>query len=403
MIERNLEPFEDVIARLGLLQLVFGPAPHDLAPELDERLDELEQVQDLGPAADDGEHDDAEARLQRRVLVEIVQNDFGHLAALQLDDDPHPLAIRFVTQIGNPLDRLLAHQVGNPLEQILLVHLIRDLGNHDRDPIALLVGLDRRARPHQNRAAARRVRLNDACASDDVAGRGEVGAGNQLDQLFEFFNARHRGTDVLRHVPGRLQMRLFDQPDAALDDLAQIVRRHVGRHADGDTRRPVHEQIRERRRENRGLLGRLVVVRHEVDGLVVEIRHHVVAERLQPRLGVPHRRRRIAVDRSEVALAVDQRIAHVEVLRQPYERVVDRGVAVGMEVAHHLADDLRALPVRAAGREPHRLHAVQHAAMRRLQPVARVGQRSSDDYAHGVIHVRTLHFVFDVDGVVLRY
>src|SRR5207247_4480587 len=40
--------------------------------------------------------------------------------------------------------------------------------------------------------------------------------------------------------------------------------------------------------------------------------------------------------------------------------------------------------------------------MRRLQPVADVWQRSSDDYAHGVIHVRTLHFVFDVDRVMPR-
>ena len=40
--------------------------------------------------------------------------------------------------------------------------------------------------------------------------------------------------------------------------------------------------------------------------------------------------------------------------------------------------------------------------MRRLEPVAGVGQRSSNDYAHGVIHVRPLHFVFDVDGVFVR-
>ena len=126
------------------------------------------------------------------------------------------------------------------------------------------------------------------------------------------------------------------------------------------------------------------------------------ASALQPRLGVPHRRGRVAVDRAEVALAVDQRVAHVEVLRQPHERVVDRRVAVGMEIAHHLADDLRALAVAARRRQPHRLHAVQHAAMRRLQPVAGVGQRSSNDYAHGVIHVRPLHFVFDVDGRCLR-
>ena len=126
------------------------------------------------------------------------------------------------------------------------------------------------------------------------------------------------------------------------------------------------------------------------------------ASALQPRFGVPHRRRRIAVDRSEVALAVDQRVAHVEVLRQPDERVVDRRVAVGMEVAHHLADDLRALAVAARRRQPHRLHAVEHAAVRRLEAVARVGQRSSNDYAHGVIHVRPLHFVFDVDRVLVR-
>ena len=40
--------------------------------------------------------------------------------------------------------------------------------------------------------------------------------------------------------------------------------------------------------------------------------------------------------------------------------------------------------------------------MRRLEAVAGVGQRSSNDYAHGVIHMRALHFVFDVDGLVVR-
>ena len=67
-----------------------------------------------------------------------------------------------------------------------------------------------------------------------------------------------------------------------------------------------------------------------------------------------------------------------------------------------LADDLRALAVPARRRQPHRLHAVQHAAMGGLEPVARVGQRSSNDHAHRVIHVRPLHFVFDIDRVHLR-
>jgi hypothetical protein len=193
---------------------------------------------------------------------------------------------------------------------------------------------------------------------------------------------------------------VLDQPDTAVDHFLEIVRRHVGRHADGDAGRPIDQQIREWRRQDRRLFRGLVVVRDEVDGLFVEIRHHVVGERLQARLGIPHRRGWIAVDRSEVSLAVDQGIAHVEVLRHPDQRVVDGGVPVGMEVAHHLADDLRALAVAARRRQAHVLHAVQHAPVRRLEPIARVGQRSSNDYAHGVIHVRPLHFVFDIDGAL---
>ncbi len=396
VVERNPQPFEDVVSRLGLPELELGPPPDDLAPELDEALDELEQAQDLRPAADDRQHDDAEARLQRRVLVEVVEDDLRHFPALELDDDPHALAVRLVAQVGDAFDGLLADQIRDALDQLGLVDLIRNLGEDDRRPVALLVRLGRRAGAHHDRAAARRERLHGAGAADDVAAGREVGTGNQADQLPELVGAGDRLVVLL-------EVRVLDQPDAAVDDLAEVVRRDVGGHPDGDAGGPVDQQVRERRRENGRLFGGLVVVRNEVDGLLVEIRHHVVGERFEPRFRVPHRRGRVAVDRSEIALPVHQRVAHVEVLRHADERVVDGGVAVGMEVAHHLADDLRALAIAARRRQPHRLHAVQHAAMRGLQAVAGVGQRSSNDYAHGVIHVRTLHLVFDVDRVQRGY
>ena len=44
MIERDLQPFEDVIARLGLAQLELGAAADDFAAEVDEALDQLEQA-----------------------------------------------------------------------------------------------------------------------------------------------------------------------------------------------------------------------------------------------------------------------------------------------------------------------------------------------------------------------
>ena len=160
MVERDLQPFEDVVPRLGLAQLELGAAAHDLAAEVDEALDHLEERHHLRAAADDGEHDDAEAELQRRVLVEVVEDDLRHFAALQLDDDPHAVAIGLVAQIGNAFDRLLADEVGDPLDELRLVDLVRNLGDDDRLPVALLGRLDRRPRAHHDGAAPARVGLH---------------------------------------------------------------------------------------------------------------------------------------------------------------------------------------------------------------------------------------------------
>src|SRR3546814_9627007 len=64
------------------------------------------------------------------------------------------------------------------------------------------------------------------------------------------------------------------------------------------------------------LRGGLVVVVLKIDGVLVDVLQQGVAGGTrQPRLGVAHGRRRIAVHGAEVALAVDQRQAHGEVLR----------------------------------------------------------------------------------------
>ena len=43
------------------------------------------------------------------------------------------------------------------------------------------------------------------------------------------------------------------------------------------------------------------------------------------------------------------------------------------------------------------MHAEKNAAMHRLQAVANIGQGAAHDHAHGVIEVRPLHLVFDID------
>src|SRR5689334_5186665 len=148
VIERDLQPFEDVAARLGLAQLELGPASDNLPAELDEVVDQLDERQHLRPPADDGEHDDAEAALQRGVLVQVVEDDVADLAAFQVDDDAQPVAIRFVANVGNALDRLFAYQLRDALNQLRLVELIRNRVDDDRRAFALLRDFDFRSEEH---------------------------------------------------------------------------------------------------------------------------------------------------------------------------------------------------------------------------------------------------------------
>ena len=116
------------------------------------------------------------------MLVEVVQDDFRHFAALQLDDDAHALAIGLVAKIGNAFDGLFADQLGDLLDQPRLVHLVGNLGDDDRLLVALLRLLDRGLRAHQDRAAAGPIRGVDARASDDEAAGRKIGALHALHQ-----------------------------------------------------------------------------------------------------------------------------------------------------------------------------------------------------------------------------
>ena len=199
-----------------------------------------------------------------------------------------------------------------------------------------------------------------------------------------------------------LERRIVDQRDAGVDHLAEIVRRDVGRHADGDAAGAIGQEVREARRQHHRLLLVAVVVRLEIDRVLVDVLEQRHGRLRQPALGVAHGRRRIAVDRAEIPLPVDQRQAHGEILRHAHERVVDRLVAVRMIFAHHVADDARRLHVFLVGRVPVLVHRIEDAPMHGLEPVARIGQRARYDHAHGVIEIAALHLFRDRNGANVR-
>ena len=184
---------------------------------------------------------------------------------------------------------------------------------------------------------------------------------------------------------------------APVGDLAQVVRRDVGGHADRDAGRAVDQQVGEARRQDRRLLRAAVVVGLEVDGVLVDVADHLHRQRRHPALGVAHRGRGVVARRAEVALAVDQRRAHHPRLREPDQGVVDRGVAVRVVLTHDVTDDARALGEAAVGPVAAVVHRVEHPAVHRLEAVAYVGQRAADDDRHRVVDVGALHRGLQLD------
>ena len=157
------------------------------------------------------------------------------------------------------------------------------------------------------------------------------------------------------------------------------MRRDRRRHADRDALRAIGQQIGKGRRQHDRLFAGAVVGGAEIDGVFVDTIDQQARDFGQPRLGVTHGGGVIAVDVAKIALPVHQRIALGEVLREAHQRIVDRLVAVRVEIAHHVAHDLGGFLERSPGIKPQQPHAVEDAAVHRLEAVARIGQRAVHD------------------------
>ncbi len=84
------------------------------------------------------------------------------------------------------------------------------------------------------------------------------------------------------------------------------MRRNIGRHPDGNAGRAVAEQVGEFCRKNGRLCLRLVVVGDQIDGSLSRSSISAIEAVGQARFGITHRSWRIAVDRTEVSLSIDQ-------------------------------------------------------------------------------------------------
>ena len=347
MVESHQVALKDMRAGPGLLKVEAGAAGDDVDLVVDVVLQHLAQAQAFGNAVDERQVVGAKGRLQRGVLVQVVEHDLRDDALLEFDDQTDTLLVGLIAHIRDALDALVVDELGDLLLQGALVDHVGNLGK-DQAAAAGLGGLHVSLGAHGNGAAAGLVALlNTGTAHDDGAG-GEVRTGHDLHEFVD------GGVGVVDQVTG------------GLDRLGEVVRGDVGGHADGDALAAVNQQVGEARRQCHGLGERFVVVGLPVDSILLQVTQQFHGGLCQAALGVTHGCRAVAVDVAEVAVAVDERRAHGEPLRQADHGLIDRGVAMRVVLTDNFADRPGRLLVRAVGVDAALVHRVQDAAVHRL-------------------------------------
>ena len=178
-----------------------------------------------------------------------------------------------------------------------------------------------------------------------------------------------------------------------------VVRRNRGRHADRDALRAICQQVWKAAGKNDRLFRLPVVVGPEFDAVFVDAFQQKARDIGHARFGVTVGGRVVAVDIAEIALAVDEWIARGKILREPHHGVIDRLVAVWMERAHHIADDLGGFLERRGRIEIEQAHAVEDAPMHRLQAVTGVRQGTTGDRRERISEIALLERVAQHDLV----
>lgn len=228
-IERLDQTAQDVGPLVGLAQPVGGAPDDDVELVVDVVADQLVEPQGARHPIDDGQHVGAEAGLQLGVLVEVVQHHLGDGVALELDDDAQPDPVAgLVLDVGDAGQLAVAHLLGDRGDEVVVVDLIRQLGDDQRGATArILFHLNDSA--HPDGAAAGLVGVGDALRADDQARSREVGS----------FHPFHHGGQGGLFVG----LVIVQRPEHRLGELAEVVRRDVGGHADRDAPDPLASRL----------------------------------------------------------------------------------------------------------------------------------------------------------------
>ncbi len=132
---------------------------------------------------------------------------------------------------------------------------------------------------------------------------------------------------------------IIDIGQAAVDHFRQVVRRNVGRHTDSDPGSAVNQQVRDLGWHHIWDSLSAVVVINVINGLFFQIGHQLMGDLRQADFRITHCRGGVAIDGTEVPLAVDQHITQRKRLCHTNNGVIHRGITMGMVLTDYVTND----------------------------------------------------------------
>ena len=101
----------------------------------------------------------------------------------EVDDDIDTTTVSSIVNSRNFWQFLVAHQIGDLFEQVRTVHLVGNLGDHDR-ALAVLPLFDAAFRTNREASTARLISFLNAFAAHDDRTRWEIRSGKYGHELF---------------------------------------------------------------------------------------------------------------------------------------------------------------------------------------------------------------------------
>ena len=366
-----LEAVQQVQA-LGLFaQVKVNAATGGFNTPLDPLVQNLAHAHNARVTIDEHVEVARERILQRGRAIELGHELVGVDTALKIDGDAQAREVGFIADVGDLLDLALLGELDDALDDDIGLGGVGNLVDLDD----ALFGNPAPAGADLEAAKAGLDNLFHLLAAvDDLAAGREVGHGHVLEQVaIGILEVVHRcGTD-----------------------LVEVEAADIGRHGDADALIGRDEDVGERGGQQARLLHGAVVAVNEVDRVLVNVLEDLGADGGELGLGVT--RGGVA----QVARIVFAKVAlrlheggkqRFVTRRQAHHRLVDRGVAVRVEL-HSLTHDVGAL-LALALEQTHFVHGVEQLAVRGLKAVD-LGERTRNVDAHSVGHVVDLERLRD--------